>query len=72
MIAIVALDLKEYSSQQLQVLMISNMVYLVYIGKNYPFVDRADNKFEFLNEFALGMVTIYYVIFTDFCPNKFT
>ena len=71
-IAIVALDLKDYSSQQLQVLMILNLLYLIYQGKSKPFFGKANNFFALLNEFAIGLILICFVIFTQYCPNKET
>ena len=52
--------------------MISNMIYMIYIGSTKPFYGRVNNTLELLNEFALGMIMICYVIFTEFCPNKET
>ena len=71
-IAFVALDLKDFSSQQLQVLMFINILYLIFIGKTKPFFGRTNNFIAMFNEYAVGLILICYVIFTEYCPNKET
>ena len=69
-IASVALDLKNYSGQQLQLIMLTNLLYLIYIGKTEPFVERSANNLAIANEYAIGILVYFFVIFTLFCPNK--
>lgn len=42
---------------------------LVYVGLARPIQDKAQMTTELVNEFILGLLTHWLVIFTDFCSN---
>ena len=62
--------LKEYSTFQIQLGIISNLIVMIYIGNQKPFMDRNLNIIENINEFIIGLLGIIYVVFSEYCPEE--
>ena len=59
--------MNQYPAQQIQLTLLINLGFCIYVGNCRPFILLAQNKTEFVNESLILMITVNLCVFTDFC-----
>ena len=64
------LTMYNYPPIQVQVIMGSNILLLIWSAKSTPYKNPFNNKMELNTEMFLAIITFHLLCFTDFIPEK--
>ena len=60
---------EEYTLFQVMANLLLSFLFAFYIAHFKPFIERSTNHIQFLNEVTFYVVSVIYLMFTDFNPD---